>query len=57
MAMGTRKNRERQEPLWYRAELPEAPGHPFYKWLNEVLERAQFDGFCEKHCRSFVSFR
>ena len=23
--MGTRKNRERQEPLWYGSELPEAP--------------------------------
>jgi transposase len=53
MAMGTRKDRERQEPLWYRSELPEAPGHPFYKRLNEVLERAQFDGFCEQHCRRF----
>jgi len=28
--MGTRKQRERQEPLWYQGELPEAPGHPFY---------------------------
>ena len=31
MAMGTRKQRERQEPLWYQSELPEAPGHPFYQ--------------------------
>src|SRR5690242_9654335 len=53
MEMGTRKNRERQEPLWYRSELPEAPGHPFYKRLNDVLERAQFDGFCEEQCRPF----
>jgi len=53
MAMGSRKTRERQEPLWYRSELPEAPGHPFYKRLNEVLERAQFDGFCEQRCRRF----
>ena len=53
MAMGTRKHRERQEPLWYRSELPEGPGHPFYKRLNEVLERAQFDGFCEQQCHRF----
>jgi transposase len=53
MAMGTRKHRERQEPLWYRSELPEGPGHPFYKRLNEVLERAQFDGFCEQQCGRF----
>lgn len=53
MAMGTRKHRERQEPLWYRSELPEGPGHPFYKRLNEVLERADFDRFCEDRCRKF----
>jgi hypothetical protein len=35
--MGTRKQRERQEGLWYESELPTAPGHPFYKRLNEVL--------------------
>ena len=53
MAMGTRKKRERQEPLWYRSELPEAPGHPFYKRLNQILDRAGFDGFCEEHGRRF----
>jgi len=47
MAMGTRKQRERQEGLWYEAELPTAPGHPFYKRLNEVLDKAGFDQFCE----------
>ena len=51
--MGTRKHRERQEPLWYRNELPEAPGHPFYKRLNEVLEASGFDRFCEQRCRPF----
>ena len=51
--MGTRKQRERQEPLWYRSELPEAPGHPFYKRLNEVLEREGFDRFCEERCSQF----
>jgi transposase len=53
MAMGSRKQRERQEELWYRSELPEAPGHPFYKRLNEVLERDGFDRFCEGRCREF----
>jgi len=51
--MGTRKQRERQEPLWYRSELAEAPGHPFYKRLNEVLEREGFDRFCEERCCKF----
>jgi transposase len=53
MAMGTRKMRERQEDLWYGGELPRAPGHPFYKRLNEVLDNARFDPFCETNCASF----
>jgi transposase len=53
MAMGTRKHHERQEPLWYRAELAEAPGHPFYQRLNGVLEQSGFDPFCEEQCREF----
>ena len=51
--MGTRKMRERQEDLWYGGELPTAPGHPFYKRLNEVLDNAKFDPFCETNCASF----
>ena len=51
--MGTRKKRERQESLWYGSELPTAPGHPFYSRLNEVLEKADFDRFCEKSCAGF----
>jgi transposase len=53
MAMGTRRRRQRQEQLWYRRDLAEAPGHPFYRRLNEVLEQAGFDGFCEARCRQF----
>src|SRR5260370_836117 len=53
MAMGTGKMRERQEDLWYGGELPIAPGHPFYKRLNEVLDNAKFDPFCETNCASF----
>ena len=53
MAMGTRKKRQRQEGLWYGGELPTAPGHPFYRRLNEVLDNAQFDPFCEANCASF----
>jgi transposase len=53
MAMGTRKKRERQEGLWYGGELAAAPGHPFYKRLNEVLDNAGLDTFCETNCASF----
>src|SRR5215468_5041472 len=53
MAMGTRKSRERQEPLWYETELPAAPGHPFYTRLNETLDKAGLDRHCEENCASF----
>jgi transposase len=53
MAMGTRKKRQRQENLWYGGELPMAPGHPFYKRLNEILDSAKFDPFCETQCAGF----
>jgi transposase len=53
MAMGTRRRRQRQEELWYRRDLAEAPGHPFYRRLNEVLDQAGLDEFCEARCRPF----
>ena len=56
MAMGTRKHRQRQEELWVtHSELPAAPGHPFYKHLNELLDREKFDEFAEKECASFYA--
>jgi transposase len=57
MAMGTRRHRQRQEELWCRRDLAEAPGHPFYKKLDEVLEKAGFDEFCEARCRQFYHKR
>jgi transposase len=50
MTMGTRRQRQRQE-FWYRRDLAEAPGHPFYRRLNEVLDQADFDEFLEARCR------
>ena len=35
MAMGTCRHRQRQGELWCRRDLVEAPGHPFYKKLDE----------------------
>jgi len=56
MAMGTRKHRERQEELWItHSELAAAPGHPFYKRLNELLEQEKFDAFAEKECARFYA--
>jgi transposase len=58
MAMGTRKQQERQEDLWIAAaELPQSAGHPFYGRLNELLEEAAFDGFVEERCRRFYAVK
>jgi transposase len=54
--MGTRKHRERQEELWVtHSELATAPGHPFYKRLNELLDQEKFDEFAEKECAKFYA--
>ncbi|MFY9528264.1 MAG: transposase [Candidatus Acidiferrales bacterium] len=56
MAMGTRKQREKQEDLWIaHTELALAPGHPFYQRLNELLEAEGFDEFVERRCAKFYA--
>jgi transposase len=56
MAMGTRKQREKQEGLWIaHTELASAPGHPFYQRLNELLETEGFDEFVENRCAKFYA--
>jgi transposase len=56
MAMGTRKQREKQEDIWIaHTELPSAPRHPFYQRLNELLEGEKFDEFVEGRCAKFYA--
>ena len=56
MAMGTRKDRERQEDLWVAyTNMAVGPGHPFYVRLNEVLDGEGFDAFVEKLCARFYA--
>ena len=58
MAMGTRRQRERQEDLWVaHTELASGPGHPFYQRLNELLEAECFDEFVESRCAKFYAAR
>ena len=53
MAMGKRRT-ERQGELWIAAtELPDAPGHPFYRKLNALLDAHGFDAFVEPLCQKF----
>jgi transposase len=53
MAMGKRKT-ERQQELWIAGtDMPQAPGHPFYRKLNELLGEHGFDLFAEGLCQKF----
>lgn len=53
MGMG-RFDSERQGELWVTpAELPKAPGHVFYRKLNQVLAEAGFDDALEELCRPY----
>jgi transposase len=56
MGMGTRRQRQRQERLWIsHTELARGPAHPFYKRVNELLEKERFDEFVEKECAKFYA--
>ena len=56
MGMGTRRRRQRQERLWItHNELAKGPAHPFYKRVNELLEKERFDEFAEKECARFYA--
>src|SRR5262245_14342308 len=57
MAMGTKRDREQQEELFYATEQADTPGHPFYEELNRVLDGAKFDAFCESECAKFYHSR
>ena len=58
MAMSKRSGRENKEDIWIaHTELAVAPGHPFYKRLNELLEGARFDEFVEGVCARFYHAR
>lgn len=55
MAMGKREG-EHQSEIWIpRAEMPAAPGHPFYRELNRLLAERGFDRFVECLCRKFYA--
>ena len=56
MAMGTRKQRQRQEALWVATEaLARTASHPFYDRLNRLLDECQFDKFVESLCKPFYA--
>jgi transposase len=54
MAMGRRKHRQRG--LWIETDsVARGPGHPFYRRLNELLAKEDFDAFAEAKCERFYA--
>src|SRR5215475_1326735 len=54
MAMGTRKQRERQQDLWIAtSDVVETPGNAFYDRLNQILDEHKFDQKVEAVCHKF----
>jgi transposase len=54
MAMGTRRNRERQQELWIAAsDVVQTPANAFYDRLNQILDQHRFDLQVERLCRRF----
>jgi transposase len=54
MAMGKRKDRERQEQLWIASNaIVQTPGHVFYDRLNQLLAEHGFDRKVEQLCRRY----
>lgn len=54
MALGKR-NRESQGQLWVATQDLVSPGHPFYKKLNQVLDKHSFDEFVEERCARYYA--
>jgi transposase len=56
MAMGKRRRRPRQTSIWVAThDLPRSAAHPFYARLNQILDRADFDGYVEALCQRFYA--
>jgi transposase len=48
MAMGKRRPRPKQTSMWVATQdLPRSAAHPFYTRLNQILDKADFDGYVE----------
>ena len=56
MAMGKQRRRATQASMWVATQdLPRSAAHPFYRRLNQILERAAFDAYVERLCRRFYA--
>lgn len=51
MALGKRPDNRQAELFIATADLPQAPGHAFYRRLGKLLASADFDRWAEDQCR------
>ena len=55
MSMKKRRATRQEELFVPTSALPDAPGHPFYSKLNELLATHCFDAFVEERCASYYA--
>src|SRR4029453_304805 len=56
MAMGKRRGRPKQTSMWVASQdVPRSAAHPFYTRLNQILDKADFDGYVESLCQRFYA--
>ena len=54
--MGKRRRRPWQTSMWVATQgLPRTATHPFYSRLNEILDKADFEGYVEVLCQCFYA--
>jgi transposase len=54
--MGKQRRDGKQGEMWVSTQdLPRSAAHPFYKRLNQILEKADFDGYVESVCERFYA--
>ena len=54
--MGKQGRRATQASMWVATQdLPRSAAHPFYRRLNQILERADFDAYVELLCQRFYA--
>ena len=55
MSMKKRRATRQEELFVPTSALPDAPGHPFYSKLNELLSAHGFDAFAEERCAPYYA--
>jgi transposase len=54
--MGKRRRHAKQTSMWVATQdLPRSVAHPFYTRLNQILDKADFDGYVESLCQRFYA--